>query len=70
MFDALTGVEARYEELSSKLGDPEIAGDHHAYARVHKEVTQLEPVVKAFRELRASKESISIMRPSDAYRRS
>ena len=45
MFDALTEVEARYEELSSKLGDPEIAGDHHAYARVHKEVTQLEPVV-------------------------
>ena len=70
MFDALTEVEARYEELSSKLGDPEIAGDHHAYARVHKEVTQLEPVVKAFRELRASKEGLEeareLLREDDA----
>ncbi len=58
MFDKLAGVENRFEELESRLQDPEIAGDHEAYTRVHRELVSLRDVVDAYRAWREARQQI------------
>lgn len=53
MFERLRDVAARYDELNSKLADPEIASDHLRYAEVHKEVVSLREVVETWRKREA-----------------
>lgn len=50
MFEGLRDVEGRYEELQHQLADPAVAGDHERYSKAHKELSDLEPIVSAFRE--------------------
>lgn len=50
MFEGLREVVGRYEELQHKLSDPEIAGDHHKYTKVHREMAGMEKLVVAYRE--------------------
>lgn len=59
MFERLRDVAARYDELNSKLADPEIASDHLRYAEVHKEVVSLREVVETWREREALIEQIT-----------
>lgn len=59
MFERLRDVAARYDELNSKLADPEIASDHLRYAEVHKEVVSLRPVVETWRKREALIEQIT-----------
>lgn len=70
MLDALDEVEGRYVELESQLADPAIASDHEAYSRVHKEMSDLEPVVKGWRAVKALRQRIAeakeMLRDDDA----
>ncbi|MFT6396196.1 MAG: peptide chain release factor 1 [Bradymonadia bacterium] len=50
MFEGLRDVVGRYEELEHKLSDPEIAGDHLKYTKVHREMASMEKLVFAYRE--------------------
>lgn len=53
----LQTLEARYEEISQKLSDPEVMSDPEVYARLAKEHASLEEIVKTFRDYkRALKE--------------
>ena len=52
MFDRLDQLEARYEELSTQLSDPNIVSDQENYRQVSKAHRDLEPVVDKFREYR------------------
>ncbi|MFT4705006.1 MAG: peptide chain release factor 1 [Bradymonadia bacterium] len=69
MFQGLQEVEGRYEELKSQLSDPSVASDHEVYSRVHKELSDMEPLVTLFRELRDAKvglaEAKEMMRDDD-----
>ncbi|HEY64542.1 MAG TPA: peptide chain release factor 1 [Caldilineae bacterium] len=58
MFDRLEKIEARYEELSRLMADPEIAKDHARVARLAQEQTELEETVQAYRHWRSLKEQI------------
>ncbi len=49
MFEGLRDVVGRYEELQSQLADPAVAGDHERYSKTHKELSDLEDVVTAYR---------------------
>ena len=49
MFEGLKDVSAHYDELNAKLSDPEVAGDHVAYSKIHKEISDLEKVVSTYR---------------------
>ena len=46
----LEGVEARYEDLAYKLGDPSIIGDSKEFQKVAREHSKMGPVVDKFRE--------------------
>jgi len=58
MFDRLEKIEARYEELSRLMADPEVAKDHARVARLAQEQTELEETVQAYRHWRSLKEQI------------
>lgn len=55
MQDKLQWVEARYEELSEQMAQPETASDPQAFARLMREHAQLEPVVECYRAWEALK---------------
>ncbi|HLN60004.1 MAG TPA: peptide chain release factor 1 [Symbiobacteriaceae bacterium] len=50
MKEKLEGVEARYEDLAYKLGDPSVIGNSAEFQKVAKEHSKLGPVVEKFRE--------------------
>ena len=52
MLERLKLLEAEYEAILGRLGDPEVLRDHKAYAEVSRRFKELEPVVLAYRELR------------------
>lgn len=52
MFDKLASVEARYNELSELMAQPEVATDHQRLQQVAREQRELEDVVGAYRERR------------------
>ena len=52
----LDQVEARFEELGSLMGDPEIAADATRYRAVAQEFDRLEATILAWREVKRSRE--------------
>ena len=50
MFDRLTEVEKRYDEITQMLFDPAVVSDVEQYRRLMKEQSQLAPVVEKYRE--------------------
>jgi peptide chain release factor 1 len=52
MFDTLAAIESRYDELSARLGTPEIQSDPAEYRKAARTLSELEPLVRTFREYR------------------
>lgn len=50
MFDKLTEVEKRFEEVNELLCNPDIVSDQEQYTKLMKELKNLTPVVEKFRE--------------------
>ena len=48
--DRLAAIEARYEELTAKMGEPDVAADHSRLRALAQERSQLEEVVALHRE--------------------
>src|SRR4051794_40112615 len=48
--DKLEGIEARFEQLTRQMGDPEIIGDNDAYRKTAKQQSELGEVVEKYRE--------------------
>ncbi|MGA8529174.1 MAG: peptide chain release factor 1 [Acidobacteriaceae bacterium] len=59
MFERLEQIEARFEDLSRQMADPEVLGDHEKYQKIAKQHRELEPVVDRFREYRQVKTGIA-----------
>ena len=53
MFDKLTTVEARYEQLMNEMGDPAIQGDSSKYRSHSKALAEIEPLVERFRKYKS-----------------
>ena len=58
MFQKLEDVEKRYEELNSKISDPEVIADHNNWKRYMKEHASLIDVVEKYREYKAAKTNL------------
>ena len=54
MLDKLTLVEARFEDVNTRLCDPEVTGDMAQYRKLMQELKQLTPIVEKFREYKAA----------------
>src|SRR5918999_1588248 len=50
MFDKLSTVESRYEELMNRLGTVEVQSDPAEYRKSAKALSEIEPLVQKFRE--------------------
>lgn len=52
MFDKLDFIKDKYQELSEKVADPAVIADQKAFQKYMKEMSEMEPVVKAYDEYR------------------
>ena len=55
MFDKLETVEKRYEELTSKISDPEVISRTNEWREYMKEHSEIEPIVLKYREYKKAK---------------
>lgn len=58
MFDKLCEVENKFEDINTKLCDPEIVSDQEQYTKLMKEMKHLTPVIEKFREYKKAKETL------------
>jgi peptide chain release factor 1 len=58
MFDKLTAVEARYQELTELMAQPEVATDYTRFQQLARELREVEPVVNAYRAYRDNQRQI------------
>ena len=58
MFDKLDFILGKYEELSKKVSDPEIIADQPVWQKHIKEMGEMEPIVKKYREYKSAKQGI------------
>ena len=58
MFGQLEDVEARYEELTSLMGSPDVAGDPRRYSEVAREHASLTPTVRAWQAYQQCQQEI------------
>lgn len=58
MFDKLCEVENKFEDINTKLCDPEIVSDQEQYTKLMKEMKHLTPVVEKFCEYKKAKETL------------
>ena len=58
MFDKLSLIEERYEELSQKVSDPSVIADSQNFAKLCKEQSDIAPIVEKYREYKQAKETI------------
>ena len=54
MFERLAGLETEYEDVLGRLADPNVFADQRAYVALSRRLKELEPIVLAFREHRAT----------------
>lgn len=59
LLDRLDGLDARYDEVSTLITDPEVIADRLRYARLTKEYSELEKILKATKSYRQALASIS-----------
>jgi peptide chain release factor 1 len=59
MFDKLSTVESRYEELMTRLGTSEVQADATEYRKAAKALSELEPLVQKFREYKAVEQQVA-----------
>ena len=50
MFEKLTAVEAKYEQLAAEMADPAVQADNAKFRAHSKAVAEMQPLVEAFRE--------------------
>jgi peptide chain release factor 1 len=58
MFDKLSTVESRYEELMARVGTAEVQADPSEFKKAAKALSELEPLVEKFREYKTVEENI------------
>jgi peptide chain release factor 1 len=58
MDDKLQVIEQRFERLTADLGDPSVISDRNKFQAVAKERAQLEPLIEAYRELKAARKDL------------
>jgi len=59
VLDRLASLEEEFAAVEARLSDPSIHGDREAYASVAKRHKELEPIVRASRELRQATEDLT-----------
>lgn len=59
MFDKLEALEARYEQITQKLSDPDVIADQAEFTKLCKENSDLTPIIEKYREYKSAKDTIA-----------
>ncbi|MGX8774521.1 MAG: peptide chain release factor 1 [Bacillota bacterium] len=59
MFDKLDFITEKYDELSRKVSDPDVINNQPEWQKYIKEMGEMEPVVKKYKEYRKAKEDLA-----------
>ena len=59
MFEKLSTVESRYDELMHRLGTSEVQSDPVEYRKAAKALSDMEPLVQKYREYKAVDQDIT-----------
>ncbi len=59
MFEKLSFIEERYDELSRQISDPEVIADQEVWRKLCKEQSDITPIVEKYREYKACQESLT-----------
>lgn len=59
MFDKLDFILEKYRELSKKVSDPNVISDQPLWQKHIKEMGEMEPIVKKYKEYKKAKEGVS-----------
>jgi peptide chain release factor 1 len=62
MFDRLDSIERTYEELTARLGSPELMADQQAYTRTAIQQREMERIVEKYREFRGLRDGVASTR--------
>jgi len=58
MIDRLQQMENRYDDLAHQLSQPELVNDHEKYQKTARALSEIEPVVEKFRELKQVRQGL------------
>jgi peptide chain release factor 1 len=58
MFERLAEIEARYEELTALLADPEVLADHRRIEEISRERSGIEPIVELYRSYSETRQAL------------
>lgn len=58
MLDKLAGIESRYNEIEALMGDPTVAQDYEQVAKLNKERSDLQEIVRTFRAYKKKAEEL------------
>ena len=59
MFDKLDFITEKYDELAQKVSDPEIINNQPVWQKHIKEMGEMEPIVKAYKEYKKAKTELA-----------
>ena len=59
MYDKLDFIVAKYEELSSKVSDPEVINDQPVWQKHIREMSEMEPIVNKYKEYKKTKDQLA-----------
>ena len=59
MFDKLDFITEKYDELAQKVSDPEIINNQPVWQKLIKEMGEMEPIVKAYKEYKKAKTDLA-----------
>ena len=59
MFDKLSFIEERFNELEIKISDPEIIADQDLWRKLCKEHSDISPIVEKFKEYKSLENAIN-----------
>jgi len=58
MFSALEKIEKRYDAIAEKMGDPDVVTNRSMFEKLAKELSDIKPIVLAYRNYRKARESL------------
>ena len=59
MFDKLDFITEKYDELSQKVSDPDVINNQPVWQKYIKEMGEIEPIVKKYKEYKKAKEDLA-----------
>ncbi|MEL7656766.1 MAG: PCRF domain-containing protein, partial [Bacillota bacterium] len=58
MYDKLDFIQAKYEELSLKVSDPEVINDQTVWQKSMKDMAEMEPIVNKYKEYKKTTDDL------------